>query len=188
MEGMAHADRFGDDAAGGPEIESGAVGRAAEEELGGPVAGGAYVGDFLVGWFGGGVVRLVGDAEVGEVGWAGGGGEEDVGGLDVAVDDAQAVDVGEGAEEGVEVGAQLGFEDGVFLEVWWGGGEEGGEVEGHEGEGEDEGAARYREGGEEGDDRGVGCGIQDADFAVGIVWRVRLGGVRYFEGEDASGR
>lgn len=50
---------------------------------------------------------MPGGAEVGEVGWAGGGGEEDGGGLDVAVDDAVVVDGLEGVEGVGEDGANL---------------------------------------------------------------------------------
>jgi len=77
---------FGYDAAGGPEIDGCCVGSLSEEQFGRSIACCAYVCDFLLGGFRSWIVRGPGDAEVGEVGWAGGGGEEDVGGFDVSVD------------------------------------------------------------------------------------------------------
>lgn len=74
------------------------------------------------------------------------GGEKEVGGLDVTVDDVFAVEVGEACEEVVEKG-----------EEFWGGGESegGGEGEGVVGEGEDEVGVGVVERGDKRDDVGV---------------------------------
>lgn len=127
-------DDFSNDATGGPEVDGVGVGFVAEEQLGWAVACCAHVCDFLVCGLGGRVGGGPGDAEVGEVDGTGWGGEEDVGGFDVAVDEVVGVQVGEGGEEGV---------DGFFCEGGGEGGgsmeEEGGEVVGLEGEGEEVG-------------------------------------------------
>lgn len=104
-----------------------------------------------------------GDAEVCEVGGAGGGGEEDVGGFDVAVDDAEGVQVGECGEEVVQDGLNGGAGGG------FGAREELGEVVWLEGEDEDEAAARLGEGGQEWDCVWVFAGLEDAGFADGVV-------------------
>lgn len=120
---------------------------------------------------------MPGGAEVGEVGWAGGGGEEDGGGLDVAVDDAVGVDGCEGVEGVGEDGADLGCLErgGAFIE-------EVGEGERQEGKGEDETLLLVAEGFEEGDAWWVER-LEDLDLAEGVVRFEVLVGDDDFEGE-----
>lgn len=116
-------------------------------------------------------------AEVGEVGWTGGGGEEDGGGLDVAVDDAVGVDGCEGVEGVGEDGADVRrFQaGGAFIE-------EVGESERHVGKGEDEALLLVAEGFEERDAWWVER-LEDLDLAEGIVRLEVLVGDDDFERE-----
>lgn len=112
-------------------------------------------------------------------------GEEDVGGFDVAVDDAEGMEVGEGGEEVAEMGFQVFGREVVVVGVWgWGVVvmEEGVEIEGEEGEDEGEFAAGEAEGGVQGDDVRV-CGFgEDAGFTHGVVGGSALGWDGEFEG------
>lgn len=74
------------DAASSPEIDGRRVRFLSKQQLGRTVARRAHVCDFPVRGFRSWVVWGPCDAEVGEVCGARGGGEEDVGGFDVAVD------------------------------------------------------------------------------------------------------
>lgn len=74
------------------------------------------------------------------------GGEEEIGGFDVAVDDILAVEVGEAGEKVMEEGKKLRRR---------GEGEGGGEGERVVGEGENEVGVRVVERGDKGDDVGV---------------------------------
>lgn len=87
---------------------------------------------------------MPGGAEVGDDEAVGG--EEEIGGFDVTVDDVLAVEVGEAGEEVMEEGKKL-----------WrrGEGESGGEGEGVVGEGENEVGVRVVERGDKGDDVGM---------------------------------
>lgn len=140
-----------DHASRGPEVQRATVRPVPEQQFRGPVGRGADVCDLLAGGLGRGVACHPGDAEVGDAGGAVGGDEEDVGGLDVAVDDAEGMDVGEAGEEVVEVGfTLLGGEGRVGVVV-----EERVEVEGQEGEDEGVFAAGEGEGADEGEDVAV---------------------------------
>lgn len=124
---------------------------------------------------------MPGGAEVGEGGGARDRGEQDVGGLDVAVDDAGGVQVGEGGEEVGEDGEGLRLAEGRA------GREDVREGQGEVGEEEDEAAVLVAEGGVQGDDVGVVEGLQDAGFTRSVV-RLRevcLGD--HFEGDGARG-
>lgn len=150
---------------GRPQVERVVVSFVSEEKLWRSVGCGANVGDFLVGRLGRGVAGHPGDAEIGEVGGSGGGGEEDVGGFDVPVDDVEGVDVGETEEEVVEVGFRLlwgkrGTRRVVEKDI---------KVDGKEGEDEGEYAAGEGKGPEEGEDVGVFGFGEDAGFAEGFV-------------------
>ncbi len=90
------------DAASGPEIDGRHVRFLSEKQLGRSVARRAHVCDFPIHSFRSWVVRGPCDAEVGEVCGAGGGGEEDVGGFDVAVDHTYGVEMCQGCEEVVD--------------------------------------------------------------------------------------
>ena len=85
-----------------PQIHLAPVPRAPEQQLRRAVARRAHLEVLLLGRLAARIAGAPGRAEVGEVGWAAGGGEQDVGGLDVAVDYALRMEVGEGCEEGVE--------------------------------------------------------------------------------------
>lgn len=88
-----------------------------EQQFGGPIAGRPDIGDLLPRRLRVPIGGGPGDAEIGEAGGADGGREEDVGGFDVAVDDAVGVvEVGEGGEEVVEDGAG----DWGWGWGWWG--------------------------------------------------------------------
>ena len=107
----AAAEHDVEDDAEGPQVDSAAVslGLGVGEDLGGDVEGGATEGLHE-----GGVVEGAGEAKVGELDDAGVvEGEEDVLGLEVAVDDAEVVvEVVDGVEQllEVELGALLGEE------------------------------------------------------------------------------
>lgn len=117
-------------------------------------------------------------------------GEEDVGGFDVPVDDAEGMEVGEGGEEVVEVGFEVfGREMQVRVVGVWGAMvvEEGVEIEREEGKDEGEFAAGEAEGGVQGDDvcvRGFG---EDPGFTHGVVGGSALGWDGEFEGYELGG-
>lgn len=90
-----------------PQIQRAPVGFVSEQELWGPISGSTDIGDFVTDRFRGFVTVHPRDAEVGDVGGAVGRAEKDVGGFDVAVDDAEGVDVGKTGEEVMEVGFGL---------------------------------------------------------------------------------
>ena len=87
-------EHLGDDAAAGPEIDLGAVLGGVEEDFGGAVVARADVGVLAKG-----VEKGAGAAEVADFEDTGGEVDEEVGGLDVTVDDAVVVDVAEGADK-----------------------------------------------------------------------------------------
>lgn len=62
-----------------------------KQQFRGSIASRTNIGDFLTRRFGSGIPRHPGDAKVGDVDGAGGGGEEDIGGLNVAVNNAQGM-------------------------------------------------------------------------------------------------
>ncbi|KAK1242951.1 hypothetical protein MKX08_005763 [Trichoderma sp. CBMAI-0020] len=117
------------------------------------------------------------DAEVGEVGWAGGRGEEDGGGLDVAVDDAVGVDGCEAVEGVGEDGPDAGRFQAGGASI-----EEVGEGERHVGKGEDEALLLVAEGLEEGDAWRAER-LEDLDLAEGVVRLEVLVGDDDFERE-----
>lgn len=114
-----------------------AVSLVPKQQSGRSISRGTDVGDFLVGGLGRFIAIHPRDTEVGNVGGAGGRGEEDVGGLDVTVDDVEGVEVGEAGEEVVKVGLHSFQGEGRASGIV----EEGIEVEGEEREDESEFAA-----------------------------------------------
>jgi len=82
-----------------PEINTGAVISGPEKQLRGAVARRAYIRDLFVCRFGARVEAVPCYAKIGEVGWPAGGGEENVCGFEVAVQDPFFVEVGERTED-----------------------------------------------------------------------------------------
>lgn len=106
-EGLA-GEEFPEDAADAPGVDRGGVAGRAEEELGRAVP----EGDDELGEFGGRVADVAGHAEVGDLELAAVV-EEEIGGLEVAVEDPVVVEVGDARGELEEEGFDFGGEEGL---------------------------------------------------------------------------
>lgn len=143
-----------------------------EQQFRRSVSRGTDIGDFLVSRLRCFIPIHPCYAKVADIGGAGGGSEEDVRGLNVAVNDVERVNVREPGEDVAEVGSSLfrggrGASRAVEKSI---------EIQGKEWEHKSEFAACEWKGVEEREDVGVKSFLEDASFAERVVRSSALGG------------